>query len=118
METFSTASKPFLTLARCMGIFPIQFNKFKTRTARKINFCIALTWLIVQLFLFLSIVFINVFFEGSKILTRAWKIVHILEFSSLIFNFCYQKFKKEEFESFAVKIEEIDRMVSSHNFGS
>jgi hypothetical protein len=121
MENFFAASKPFLTLARIMGVFPISFggSTFKSSVkAHHFKFFMLFTivWLFMQILLFLSTVVIDKEYENSRILSRVWKVVNVMEISSLILNFCFQNLKRRKLLHFLVKIEEVDEIVSILSF--
>jgi hypothetical protein len=114
MENFLTASKPFLFLAKFMGVFPMDFHELTLKTPSKVrasSVLISSFWFVVQTSMLVMMVAVHENLDTSKILTRAWKLLNILELSCLIANFSQQILKWKSFMSFSKKIQEIDEMV-------
>jgi hypothetical protein len=114
MENFYSASKPFVMVAKFMGIFPVKLQGKKFKNSSSLHFfdvIVTLTWFFLQLLLFILIVVVDKNYENSKILSRVWKILNAMEFSFMIFNFCYQIIKRKSILKFLVKIQEVDEMV-------
>lgn len=114
MENIYTVSKPLLTVARLMGLFPMSFNGRPREKCLKIRYLYVLTsifWLVSSIYLFALTISFDYGYDNSKMLTRVWKMVILLKHFSMIFNFCYQIFKIKNMLKFMTKIQESDEMV-------
>jgi hypothetical protein len=123
MDNFYTASKPFLTLLRFLGLFPLSFVGPTSHGVLKSNLLdvmIALLWfssLFCNAFLIISMNF-NVYEGNSKVLPKAWSVVTVVELSLSIFLFSYQLKQRENIVRFLSVIHKCDEKVSCGVFES
>jgi hypothetical protein len=111
MATFEIASKPYLVVAKVMGIFPLRIVDSHLQTAKASDVLFTSVWFITQIVMFVTMLVVDEVYESSKVLTRIWKILNIFEFSSLFFNFCFQICNRRKVVAFPMKIQSIDDMV-------
>lgn len=116
MENIFTASKPFIILAKLLGLFPTSFDG----PARKGSLKLKCLDILISLFWFVSIcylVFTGVsrtsFYTGSSIiLAKIWDVFIKMEYSLYFIEFCYQVSKHKNIVRFLKKIQKSDEKVS------
>lgn len=114
MENIFTASKPFLNLAKFLGVFPMSFHGPTREGLLKIRcfyVLISIVWLVTAVSLLVIAASFDYVFESSNVLTIAWALLIKLEHCSIIFNFCYQIYKRKKALKFLLKVNESDEMV-------
>lgn len=120
MENIFSASKPILTLAKLLGLFPMSFEGPARKGLLKlkcVNVIISLFWFVAALFMILNrSPFSKVYTGSSQVLPRAWEVLMNLELFSYIFNFCYQNWKRKNIVKFLKIIHKSDEKVEIYLF--
>lgn len=100
MENIFTVVKPFLTLAKAFGLFPMSFEGQPRKGFLKVHWhdlLMTILSLIIAIEMILPTIFKDKdmeFMPQSRILLRAFDIMGILEMYSSIIHLCYQICKR------------------------
>ena len=116
MESIFSVWKPFLTLMKTFGLFPMSFIGPSRNGVLKVKWhdifltCISFT-LLVSLTVLIMILNGFVLFD-STFQKKAWHITVCTEFCSHIILFIYQIFKRKDIVNFIEQIKSFDEQVN------
>lgn len=112
-----TVSKPFIEVAKVLGIFPMSFDGAPEKGVLKVKWFDAFIW-IGTFSISVAIIFLNmkretIFIKNSSILIWAWDILKYIDLISLLFLIAYQFLKRKNILKFLNVIHKVDEEVNS-----
>lgn len=113
MENIFTGAKPFLFLAKVLGLFPMEFEGptrkgfLKFKLSNLLSTCCAVALLLC---LTSANTFYLVVIPKTQFLSQSWNISVSLENFSFVVLYGYQVFKRENIVKFLKKLQAIDEV--------
>lgn len=116
-----TVSKPFLEVAKVLGIFPMSFDGAPEKGVMNVKWFDVVIW-IGTVFTSVAMILLNIkpediFIKNSRILIWAWNVLKYTDLISLLFLLAYQFLKRKNILKFLTAIHNVDEEVNNKILG-